>query len=171
MSQSFDINTSFDALDNTVYDIFDVDAYCSSLSPSVPSTESVPNTPTPPPCLKRYPKACGHPRPSPAVVSPPSSPQHPLSPRPPLPPSPPLLGLIRERVVSAQPLPHPPPVLWTPPRPPSPPPQPPNSPQNSTSALCGCLSVSTSGSHRDGNQGSTNRVYGIWLKSSTPQKP
>ena len=71
MSQSFDINTSYDALDETVYDIFDVDAYCSSLSPSVPSTESVPNTPTPAPCLKRFPKTCGHPRPSPAAVSPP----------------------------------------------------------------------------------------------------
>ena len=72
MSQSFDIDTSYDALDDTVYDIFDVDAYCSSLSPSVPSTESVPNTPTPAPRLKRYPKTCGHPRPSPAIISPPA---------------------------------------------------------------------------------------------------
>ena len=71
MSQSFDISTSYDALDDTVYDIFNVDAYCSSLSPSVPSTESVPHTPAPAPRLKRYPKMCGHPRPSPAVVSPP----------------------------------------------------------------------------------------------------
>ena len=71
MSQSFDINTSYDALDDTIYDIFDVDAYCSSLSPSVPSAESVPNTPTPAPCLKRYPKTRRHPRPSPAIVSPP----------------------------------------------------------------------------------------------------
>ena len=71
MSQSFDINTSYDALDDTVYDIFDVDAYCSFLSPSVPSTESIPNTLTPAPCLKRYPKTRGHPRPSPATVSPP----------------------------------------------------------------------------------------------------
>ena len=68
MSQSFDISTSYNALNDTVYDIFDMDAYCSSLSPSVPSTESVPNTPTPAPCLKRYPKTCGHPRPSPAVI-------------------------------------------------------------------------------------------------------
>ena len=72
MSQSFDIDTAYDALDDTVYDIFDVDAYCSSLSPSVPSTESVPNTPTPTPRLKRYPKTRGHPRPSPAVVPPPT---------------------------------------------------------------------------------------------------
>ena len=71
MSQSFDINTSFDALDDTVYDIFDVDAYCSSLSPSVPSTESIPNTSAPTTRLQRYPKMRGHPRPSPAVVSPP----------------------------------------------------------------------------------------------------
>ena len=108
-----------------------------------------------------------HPLPS---YLPPLSPLHPLSPRPPLSPLLPLLSPIREKVVSMQPLPHPLPVLWTPPRPPSPPCLS-SLPQNSTSALCGCLSVSTSGSHRDGNQGSTNRVYRIWLKSSTPQKP
>ena len=71
MSQSFDINTSYDALDDTIHDIFDVDAYCSSLSSSVPSTESVPNTPTPASRPKRYPKTRGHPRPSPTVVPPP----------------------------------------------------------------------------------------------------
>ena len=71
MSQSFDIDTSYDALDDTVYDIFNVDAYLSSLSPSIPSTEPVPNTPTPAPHLKRYPKMRRHPRPSPAVVPPP----------------------------------------------------------------------------------------------------
>ena len=71
MSQSFDIDTSYDALDDTIHDIFDVDAYCASLSPSIPSTESVPNTPAPTPRLKRYPKMRGHPRPSPTVVSPP----------------------------------------------------------------------------------------------------
>ena len=72
MSQSYDINTSYDALDDTVYDIFDVDAYVSLLSPSVSATESVRNTPTPAPRLKRYPKMRGHPRPSPAVISPPA---------------------------------------------------------------------------------------------------
>ena len=72
MSQSFDIDTAYDALDDTIYDIFNVDAYCSSLSPSVPSTESISNTPTPAPHLKRYPKMRGHPRPSPAVVPPPA---------------------------------------------------------------------------------------------------
>ena len=69
MSQSFDISTSYDALDDTVYDIFDVDAYCSSLSPPISTPESVPNTPTPAPRLKRYPKMRGHPSPSPAVIS------------------------------------------------------------------------------------------------------
>ena len=72
MSQSFDITTTYDALDDCVYDIFDVDAYCSSLSPSVPDSESVPNTPTPTTRPKRIAKTCGHPRPSPAIVSPPS---------------------------------------------------------------------------------------------------
>ena len=69
MSQSFDIDTSYDTLDNTIHDIFDVDAYLSSLSPSVSTAESVYNTPTPAPRLKRYPKTRGHPRPSPPVVS------------------------------------------------------------------------------------------------------
>ena len=170
MSLSFDIDTSYDALDDTVYDIFNVDAYCSSLSPSVPSTESVSNTPTPAPRLKCYPKMCSHPRPSPAVISPPVVSTASVVTTTPLSPLPPLLSPTREKVVSMQPLPHPPPVLWTPPRPLSPSPWS-NLPQNSTSALCGCLSISMSGLHRDGNQGSTNRVYGIWLKSSTLQKP
>ena len=71
MSQSFDLATSYDALDDTIHDIFDMDAYCASLSPSVPSAESVPDTLTPATCLKRYPKKHGHPRPSPAIVPPP----------------------------------------------------------------------------------------------------
>ena len=69
MSQSFDINTSYDTLDDTVYDIFDVDAYCSSLSPPVSTPESVPHASTSASRLKRYPKTCGYPRPSPTVVS------------------------------------------------------------------------------------------------------
>ena len=71
MSSSYDASTSFDALDDTVYDIFDLDAYVSSLSPSVSTTESIRNTPVPAPCSKRYPKTRGHPHPSPALVSPP----------------------------------------------------------------------------------------------------
>ena len=67
MSFSFDANTAYDPLDESVYDIFDVDAYC-SISSSVPDSEPVPNTPTPPSRLKRYPKTHGHPRPSPPVV-------------------------------------------------------------------------------------------------------
>ena len=63
---------SYDALDDSVYDIFDLDAYCSSLSPSVPDSEPVLNTPTPASHLKRYPKMRSHPHPSPAVVSPPA---------------------------------------------------------------------------------------------------
>ena len=73
MSSSYDASTSYDALDSTVYDIFDLDAYVSSLSPSISATESIPNTPTPAPRSKRYPKARGHPRPSPAIVPPPVS--------------------------------------------------------------------------------------------------
>ena len=71
MSSSYDTSTSFDALDDTVYDIFDLDAYISSLSPSVSTAESIPHTPTSAPRPKRYPKTRGHPHPSPAVISPP----------------------------------------------------------------------------------------------------
>ena len=69
MSSSYDASTSYNALDDTVYDIFDLDAYVSSLSPSVSATESVRNTPVPASRPKRYPKMHGHPRPSPAIVS------------------------------------------------------------------------------------------------------
>ena len=72
MSSSYDASTSYDPLDEAVYDIFDLDAYVSSLSPSVSTPEPVPHATTPTPRLKRYPKMCGHPRPSPAVVSPPT---------------------------------------------------------------------------------------------------
>ena len=72
MSSLYDISTSYDALDDSVYDIFDLDAYISSLSPSVPDSEPVHDSPAPTTCLKHYPKKCGHPRPSPAVLSPPA---------------------------------------------------------------------------------------------------
>ena len=72
MSSLYDASTSYDALDNTVYDIFNLDAYVSSLSPSIPDSEPVCNSPAPNSCLKRYPKTRGHPRPSPAIVSPPA---------------------------------------------------------------------------------------------------
>ena len=69
MSHQFNDDTTYDAFDESVYDIFNLDAYCSSLSPSVPSPESVPNTPVPAPHPKRYPKTRGYPCPSPAIVS------------------------------------------------------------------------------------------------------
>ena len=72
MSSSYDTSTSYDTLDDAIYDIFDLDAYISSLSPSISATESVPHAPTPAPHLKRYPKTRGHPRPSPAIISPPT---------------------------------------------------------------------------------------------------
>ena len=73
MSQSFDVSTSYDALDDTVYDIFDMDAYCSSLSPPVSATEPVPNPPASASRSKHYPKTRGHPRSSPAIIPPPVS--------------------------------------------------------------------------------------------------
>ena len=72
MSQSFSIDTAYDPLDESVYDIFDVDAYCSSLSPPLSPPEPVPDASAPASHPKRYPKMRGHPRPSPAVVPPPS---------------------------------------------------------------------------------------------------
>ena len=71
MSSSYDVNTEYDLLDCSVYDIFNVDAYC-SLSPSVLDSEPVPHTPTPAPSLRQYPKTRGHPRLSPPVLSPPA---------------------------------------------------------------------------------------------------
>ena len=68
MSSSYDITTAYDALDDSVYDIFDLDAYCSSLSPSVSPPEPVSDSTTSITHLKRYPKTHGHPRPSPPVV-------------------------------------------------------------------------------------------------------
>ena len=65
------MSSSYDALNCTAYDVFDLDAYVSSLSPSVPSSESICDSPDPAPRSKHYPKAHCHPRPSPAVVSPP----------------------------------------------------------------------------------------------------
>ena len=70
MSSSFDINTAFDSLDDSlVSDVFDLDSWADSLSPSVPRHEPVRNaTPRP---RRRYTRARGHPRPSPAVAVPP----------------------------------------------------------------------------------------------------
>ena len=70
MSHSYNIDTTYDALDDSVHDIFDLDSYCSSLTPPVPDPEPVPNTSVPASRLKCYPKTRGHPRPSPAILSP-----------------------------------------------------------------------------------------------------
>ncbi|KIM58628.1 hypothetical protein SCLCIDRAFT_27897 [Scleroderma citrinum Foug A] len=71
MSVSYNIDTTYDTLNDSVYDIFDLDAYCNSLSSPVSGSESVSNTPTPAPHPKCFPKTRGHPRPSPAIVPPP----------------------------------------------------------------------------------------------------
>ena len=70
MSSSFDINTAFDSLDDSlVSDVFDLDSWTSSLSPPVSRSEPVRNaTPRP---RKRHTRTRGHPRPSPAVTVPP----------------------------------------------------------------------------------------------------
>ena len=70
MSSSFDINTAFDSLDDSlVSDVFDLDSWASSLSPPVSRNEPVRNsTPCP---RKRHTRTRGHPRPSPAVAVPP----------------------------------------------------------------------------------------------------
>ena len=70
MSSSFDINTAFDSLDDSlVSDVFDLDAWTSSLSPPVTSPEPVRN-PTPRP-RRQYARRRGHPRPTAAVTVPP----------------------------------------------------------------------------------------------------
>ena len=70
MSSSFDINTAFDSLDDSlVSDVFYLDSWASSLSPPLPSNEPVRHaTPRP---RKRYTRSRGYPRPSPAVTVPP----------------------------------------------------------------------------------------------------
>ena len=70
MSSSYDINTAFDDLDDSlVSNVFDLDSWTSLLSPSLPSDEPVcHSTPRP---RKRYPRTRGHPRPTPAVTVPP----------------------------------------------------------------------------------------------------
>ena len=70
MSSSFDINTAFDSLDDSlVSDVIDLDSWTSSFSTSVPSDEPVRHS-TPRP-RKRHTRTRGYPRPSPAVTVPP----------------------------------------------------------------------------------------------------
>ena len=71
MSSSFDLNTAFDALDDSlVSDVIDLDSWCSSLSPPVTSDEPVRHS-TPRPRQKRHIRTHGHPRPTPAFALPP----------------------------------------------------------------------------------------------------
>ena len=74
MSSSYDINTVYDALDDSlVSDVFDLDSWCSSLSPPVSSAEPVRHS-TPRPHQKHHPRTRGHPRPTPAFALPPVTP-------------------------------------------------------------------------------------------------
>ena len=75
MSLSYDINTEYDTFDDSVYNVFDMDAYCSPSTP-VPDSQPVPHTPAPAPSPKRYPKIRGYPRltPSISLISPPTVP-------------------------------------------------------------------------------------------------
>ena len=71
MSSSFDLNTAFDTLDDSlVSDVIDLDSWCSSLSPPVTSDEPVRHS-TPRPRQKRHIRTHGHPRPTPAFALPP----------------------------------------------------------------------------------------------------
>ena len=73
MSSSFDINTAFDALnDSLVSDVIDLDSWTSSLSPPVTSDEPVRHT-TPRPRQRGYTRRRGHPCPTPVVALPPVS--------------------------------------------------------------------------------------------------
>ena len=71
MSSSYDISTTFDALDDSlVSDVIDLDSWTCSLSPPVTSNEPVRHS-TPRPHQKCYPRTRGHPRPTPAITLPP----------------------------------------------------------------------------------------------------
>ena len=79
MSSSFDINTAFDALDDSlVSDVINLDSWCSSLSSPVSSAEPVCNTPRP--RQRRATRTRGHPRPTPAFALPPVTPSAPAVP-------------------------------------------------------------------------------------------
>ena len=68
MSSSYDINTVYNALDDSlVSDVIDLDSWCSSLSPPFPSTEPVRHS-TPRPHQKHHPRTRGHPRPTPTFA-------------------------------------------------------------------------------------------------------
>ena len=74
MSSSYDINTAFDALDDSlVSDVFDLDSWTSSLSSHVSGNEPVRHS-TPRSSQKRRSRTRGHPCPSPAFALPPVTP-------------------------------------------------------------------------------------------------
>ena len=61
MSSSFDINTMYDALDDSlVSDVIDLDSWTSLLSSPIPSNEPVRNS-TPQPSQRRHTRRRGHP--------------------------------------------------------------------------------------------------------------
>ena len=71
MSSSYDIDTEYDALDDSlVSNVFDLDSWCSSLSPPVSGTEPIHHS-TPHPRQRRHTRTRGHPRPTPAFALPP----------------------------------------------------------------------------------------------------
>ena len=71
MSSSFDINTAYDALDDSlISDVIDLDSWAGSFSSPVSSTEPVRHS-TPRPRQRHYTRSRGHPRPTPAVALPP----------------------------------------------------------------------------------------------------
>ena len=79
MSSSFDINTAFDALNNSlVSDVIDLDSWCSLVSSPVSSAEPVHNAPRP--HQRRSARTRGHPRPTPAFALPPITPSVPAVP-------------------------------------------------------------------------------------------
>ena len=67
MSSSWNVDTTFDALDDTTYDLFNLDSYC-SLSPTISAPKPVPHTSPAGPRPRHYTKARGHPHPSPPIV-------------------------------------------------------------------------------------------------------
>ena len=70
MSSSFDINTVYDTLDDSlVSDVIDLDSWTSSFTSPVSSDEPVHHSASRP--RKRYTRMRGHPRPTPAITVPP----------------------------------------------------------------------------------------------------
>ena len=72
MSSSYNVNTAFDALDDSlVSNVFDLDSWTSSLSPPVSSASAEPVRHSSYPRQKRHTRTRGHPCPTPAFALPP----------------------------------------------------------------------------------------------------